>query len=93
MPRPPTPIQIPIAFARSSRGKTSVRIDSVPGITSAAPAPCSARNAISAPALEESAAPTEASPKTTMPIVIERRRPKRSPIVPPASSSAARTIV
>ena len=84
---------MPIAFARSSRGKTSVRIDSVAGITSAAPAPCSARNAIRVLALSDSATPAEASPNVSSPMLIQRRRPKRSPMVPPASMSPASTSV
>ena len=84
---------MPIAFARSSRGKTSVRMESVAGITSAAPTPCSARNTIRVFALSDSAAPAEASPNVTIPIIIQRRRPKRSPMVPPASTSPASTSV
>ena len=45
--RPDTPAHRPIAFARSCGGNVTVMIDSVPGISSAAPTPWIARNAIS----------------------------------------------
>ena len=40
---PANPAQMPTAFARSSGGNTLVIVDSVPGMTSAAPIPVSAR--------------------------------------------------
>ena len=54
----PTPIaavpaQMPIALARSSRGKTFVMIDSVAGMISAPPTPIRARTAISCVELDE----------------------------------------
>ena len=48
MPSPATAAQMPIAFGRSSAGKTLVRIESVDGMISAPPIPMSARLAISA---------------------------------------------
>ena len=50
MPRPDTPAQIPIAFARSFAGNVAVRIDSVEGMMNAPPTPISARLAINIPA-------------------------------------------
>ena len=47
MPIAAMPAQIPIAFPRSSRGKTFVMIESVAGMMSAAPTPIAARIAIS----------------------------------------------
>ncbi len=41
------PAQMPTALARSSGGKTLVIVESVPGISSAAPMPIAARSAIS----------------------------------------------
>ena len=46
-PAPTTPTQTPTAWARSSGGKDVVMIDSVVGITSAAPTPIAARSPIS----------------------------------------------
>ena len=86
----PIAVQIPIAVARSPRGKTAVRIESVAGITSAAPSPCSPRNTISVSTFVESAAPTAAAPKIAIPIASQRLRPKRSPMLPPTSSKPAR---
>ena len=68
-------------------------MESVAGSTIAAPAPWIPRIRMSAPELSASAAPTEAAPKTTMPTVKKRRRPNRSPIEPPNSSSPARISV
>ena len=51
----------------------------------------SPRAAISSPVESRNAAQAEKSPKSTMPICITRRRPKRSPSPPPASSSPAKT--
>ncbi len=47
IPRPATAAQAPIAFARSSAGKTAVRIERVEGMMSAPPTPMSARLAMS----------------------------------------------
>ncbi len=46
-PKPAIVAQIPIAQGRRSGSKASTRIDSESGASSAAPMPCSARNAIS----------------------------------------------
>ena len=72
MPRAPTAVQIPMAFARSLRGNVLVMIESVAGRTRAAPTPCRPRNVISCPA----------DPATAAPLVplsrIEIREPERS---------------
>ena len=55
--RPENPAHRPIALARSWGGNVTVMIDSVPGRSSAAPTPWSARNAINAPVLPETPQP------------------------------------
>ena len=82
MPRPDTPAQIPIAFARSFAGNVAVRIDSVEGMMNAPPTPISARLAISIPAEPATADSAEPSPKIARPKLSARRRPKRSPSAP-----------
>ena len=47
MPIDAIPAQIPIAFARSSRGKTFEMIERVAGMISAPPRPITARTAMS----------------------------------------------
>ena len=59
--------QMLIAFPRSSRGKTSMMIESVAGMISAPPMPITARAAISCPPLAAKAPPTLASPNTSSP--------------------------
>jgi hypothetical protein len=92
-PRPEMPDQAPIASPRFSAGKAVESNVSVSGVTIAAPAPCSARAAISAPVLGASAAAAEASVKMPRPITNMRRRPKRSPSAAPVSSSTANDSV
>ena len=60
-PRPEMPDQAPIARPRFSGGNAVESSVSVSGVTIAAPAPCSARAAISAPVVGASAAPAEAT--------------------------------
>jgi len=93
IPRPATAAQIPIAFGRSSAGKTFVRMDSVDGMISAPPRPMRARLAISMSAPLESADSREPVPKTSSPAASARRRPKRSPRLPIVRSSPANTRV
>jgi hypothetical protein len=66
-----------------------VRIDSVVGMMAAAPTPIRARDAISAVELPDTAAATEPIVKIARPATSARRRPKRSPSVPAASSRPA----
>ena len=72
MPRPDTPAHTPIAFARSSAGKTAVMIDSVEGMMKAPPTPIRARVAISIAGEVASAERPEPRPKTARP---KRERP------------------
>ena len=64
---PENPAHRPIALARSWGGNVTVMIDSVPGRSSAAPTPWSARNAIKAPVLPETPQPREARVKIVRP--------------------------
>ena len=66
-PIPATAAQMPIAFGRSSAGKTFVRIDSVVGMISAPPIPIRALVAISMFADSANAEASEAPPKITRP--------------------------
>ena len=91
MPRPETPAQMPIAFARSPAGKTAVMIDSVEGMMNAPPTPMRARVAISISGEVASAERPEPRPKMARPIVSPRLRPKRSPRAPAVSSRPAKT--
>ena len=68
----PTPIdampaQIPIAFARSSRGKTFAMIESVAGMISAPPTPMTARTAIRPSAESTSSTARLAPPNSARP--------------------------
>ena len=65
--RAETPAQVPIALPRSAGGKALVRMEREPGIISAAPTPCTARDAISQPSLGARAIVAEASAKMTTP--------------------------
>ena len=64
-------------------------IASVPGSISAAPTPCTTRAAISTPIEGATAHASDPRPKIDSPISTTRLWPRRSPIVPPARSSAA----
>ena len=88
-----TPAQVPIALPRSAGGKALVMIESVAGIISAAPTPCSARDG-DQPALGgREADRRRATAKTTTPIRKTLRRPKMSPSRPPVTSSTAKLSV
>ena len=92
-PAPTTPTQTPTAWALSSGGNDVVMIDSVVGITSAAPTPIAARSPISVVGSFATSAAAAAPPKTTSPTMRMTLRPKRSPIAPAISSRPAKTIV
>ena len=79
-PRPPP--TSPIAFGRSSGGKTAVMIDSVDGMMNAPPTPIRARVAISASGEAATAERPEPRPKIASPNASARLRPKRSPSAP-----------
>src|SRR5207248_879625 len=63
-PTPANPAQIAIARGRSFGGNTCARIDSVAGITNAAPTPITARAPITAVAELDSTANNDAPPNT-----------------------------
>ena len=87
------PDQAPIARPRFSGGNAVESSVSVSGVTIAAPAPCSARAAISAPVVGASAAAADAKVKMPRPMTNMRRRPKRSPSAAPVSSRTAKVSV
>ena len=89
-PRPVIAPQIPMARARSSRSVYRLEmIDSVAGKISAAPTPITARTATSAVGVSTSPPTADAVPNTASPDSSAPLRPKRSPRLPPASTSAA----
>ena len=91
-PAPANPAHTAMARERSSGGKIVVMIESVAGITNAAPMPMTARPAITwfAPvAIPATMAP---SPNTTRPLSNARLRPNRSPSAPAVSSEPANTM-
>jgi hypothetical protein len=90
-PPPATPAHIPTARPRSSGGKMFVMIESVVGMTSAAPTPMTARRPINVPGSLTKIATAEAPPKTTRPMSRIPFRPKRSPSAPAGSNSPANT--
>ena len=92
-PRPDTPPQMPIAIARRAGGTAPASRVSDSGMIAAAPRPCSARAAISAPALSLSAEPIEAAVNRVTPSSIIRRRPTRSPSVAAGSMKVANASV
>ena len=73
--RPASAVKIPSALPRFSGGKALVSSATASGITSADPAPCTARAAISVPVSGASAHAAEASEKTDNPTANMRRRP------------------
>jgi hypothetical protein len=88
-----TPAQMPIARPRSCGGNVFVMIESVPGIISAAPTPCSAREPTSQPSFGAKPIVAEAKAKMPTPNRKTRRRPKMSPSRPPVTSSTANVSV
>ena len=89
-----TPAQMPMACARSSgSGNVLVRIDRVPGSSSAAPTPCTPRPTMSA--WIDGARPQESEPRvnTARPLMKARLRPYMSPSVPPLSMRLANSSV
>ena len=84
------PDQAPIARPRSAAANEASRIARLPGVSSAAPAPCSTRVTMRITALGASPHAAEARANHTMPIRYTFRLPKRSPSEPPISNNAAR---
>jgi hypothetical protein len=78
-----------MAMPRFSRGKASLISVRVSGITTAAPAPWTARAATRAPTLGESAAAADAAVKKRRPAPNIRLRPKRSPRAAPVRRQQA----
>ena len=74
-PMPATPAQIAMARGRSSGGNTWARIDSVAGITNAAPTPITARAAMTPVDEVDVTANSDAAPNTTSPAFSASRRP------------------
>jgi hypothetical protein len=81
-----------IAFARSRAGNTLARIDSVDGMTKAAPTPMIARDAMSTPDVSANTPSSEPSPKMTRPVCSAPLRPKRSPSAAAVKSSPRRHL-
>ncbi len=72
---PATPAQMLTALTRWAGGKVPVIVDSVAGMTSAAPRPMTARSPISTVASEAIIAAAEPMPNTARPMISSRRRP------------------
>ncbi len=83
--------QAAIALPRSSSSKTVMRIERVDGMISAPPTPIATRTAITSPGVAQKDAAREAAPKSSSPISITFRRPKRSPRLPEVSRRPAKT--
>jgi hypothetical protein len=90
IPRPVIAPKIPSAFARRAGGNAALSSASASGIITAAPAPWTARAAISQPMLCASAAAAEPATNNPMPAMNIRLRPRRSPTAAPVISSTAR---
>ena len=89
-----TPAQVPIALPRSSAGNAWVTIESVAGIISAAPMPCTARRDDQHRRVERrSPAVAEVRAKMMTPVRNIGRRPKMSPSRPPVAIRTAKVSV
>jgi hypothetical protein len=86
---PITGPMLPSAFASSLPSNIALTSPNVWGMTSAAAAPCTARQAINTETSGASAQPTEATPNPATPIRKTRLRPAMSPSRPPVISSSA----
>ena len=91
MPMAAIAAQMPMAFARSARGKTLVMVDRVAGMISAPPTPIAARTAMRPFGSSTTSTATLAAPKMASPACRASLRPKRSPSVPMVSSRPANT--
>ena len=90
---PPSPDQAPMARARSPGRNDACRIARLPGVNSAPPTPCNAREAISIPTFSASPQSIEASANHSTPATNRRRLPKRSPRDPPSRMRQASVSV
>ena len=93
LPTPDRPDQAPIALPRSSGWKEASMIARLPGVSSAAPMPCTARAAIRTGASGAALHRTEATANHTTPARKIRLRPYLSPRAPANSSRPARVRV
>ena len=84
-------VQIAMALARSRVGNTFTMIESVAGITNAAPTPIAARHAITAVDVCATEPARAAMAKIPRPIWSAPLRPKRSPKAPAVNSNPANT--
>ncbi len=84
---------MPMARALSRGSNTFEMIDSVWGMTAAAPRPMAARAKISWSGLREYAVSSENRPNSAMPAISMRLRPIRSPSTPNVNRSPAKTSV
>ena len=82
-----------MAWGRSLGGKTAFRMDSVAGMTNAAPRPITIRAVISTPVPDANAASALPPANTARPPSSDRRRPYRSPRAPAGISRAAKHSV
>ena len=89
VPTPDSPDQAPIALPRSSGRKEACRMARLPGVSSAAPTPCSARAPIRTGAFGAMPHRPEAMANHTTPIRKTRFRPYLSPRAPASSSRPA----
>ena len=87
------PAQVPIARPRSASGKAAPMSASEQGMSSAAPAPWTARAAIRSVTVWARPHASEAAANSAMPTMNTRRRPNRSPAAPLTSRKAARQSV
>jgi hypothetical protein len=90
-PEPAKAAQMAMARGRSAGRNTAARIDSVPGISRAAPRPWVARTAMRAAGSSTSVAASDMDPKIASPHSRAPFRPKRSPIAPAVISIPANT--
>ena len=88
-PSPEIPAHTPIAAGSRFGGNVATRIESDSGFISAAPVPWIARAATSIPELVDSAHAADEAVKIARPMMNTRRRPNRSPSLPPSRISAA----
>src|SRR5207237_3520 len=90
-PAPAKPAQMAIARPRSSGGNTAVTVESVAGMTNAAPRPVMPRPTMTSPALPARPLSTAPAAKTPRPLTSASLRPYRSPIAPADSRTPANT--
>ena len=90
---PLSPDHAPIARGRSCETNDACNSARLPGVSSAPPTPCSPRASTSVLASGARPQSADARPNHTAPMTNTRRRPNRSPRLPPSSSRPARVRV